>query len=129
MDLKAKITAYKNYLLIEATGDRQDAHFIPANHARVGCIVIGTKDHLGVSKEAMALLKKVPKSIDDVGDVMVWKSGDNICFGWLGGLKSIKNATKIESDRYGITDFDFVEIPNEAPTEAVEAIKKAEGKK
>ncbi len=41
--------------------------------------------YIDISKEALDLLKKVPQSHDDIGDVDVWRAGNLIIFVFLGG--------------------------------------------
>jgi len=132
--LAARITAHRGFLILHA---RSDAHpaLAPINPQRVGTIVLSTGRNLGVSDEAMALLRTVGRSKDSIGDVM-WFTGavvdtdgsdvERPCFGWLGGNCVIRNAAKIEGDRrFAIPEWvppAWVTIANESDPEAVAVV-------
>lgn len=125
-NLKVKVTSHGDYVIIEPLQFEEEKDiFYPCGNGRVGNVLIGTEKHLGMSEEAVELLKKIKKSHDDIGDVQTWKSdnkGD--CFGWIGGIFGLFNVTKAEGDRDGIIDIAHVTIPNDVPEEAIEAINK-----
>lgn len=122
--MKVKITAYKGILCIEtqAPFDKDDT-FLPNNEGRIGCLVMGTKENLGVSQEALDLLKTIRQSRDDIGDVMWWGIKGKFYFGWLGSPLSLKDPKRIEGDRrYTVTEGEYILIPNDVPEGAKEAI-------
>lgn len=126
MNLKVKVTAYKQNLIIETIDEKEDKNFVPVGGTRFGCVLIETKKYLGMSKEAVTLLKTIKKSHDAIGDVTTWKTHDNKdCFGWIGGLKKIVNMEKAEGDREGIIDIKHVTIENDVPSEAQDVIDKS----
>lgn len=126
-DLKVKVTAYKGCLAIETLPpfDKTDT-FIPAGQGNFGCVLMGTTSRLGVSKEALALLKTVKKSRDSLGDVMWWKlapPSEGYCFGWIGGVLAIQDPTQIEGDRdFAVHAGQYVTIPNDTVQGAKDAI-------
>ncbi len=122
--LKVRVTAYKGLLVIdtEPPFERTET-FIPRGGTQIGCTLLGTKDQLGISEEALVLLQTVRKSHDAIGDLMWWKAGDQFCFGWIGGVKSLKDPSICEGDRdYGIHPGEYVTIPNDVPEGAKTAI-------
>lgn len=124
--LAARITAHRGYLIFHAReGDFPG--LLHCNERRVGTTVVGTGARLGISDEAIELLRKVKIGNDGIGDVMWWPlNGEEVCFvyGWLGLNCEIKNPLKIEGDRYfGIPSPQaWVTITNESDPEAVAVI-------
>ena len=122
--MKVRITAYKGILCIEAQEPFvKDEGFLPNNDGRVGCLVMGTKEHLGVSQEALDLLKTIPRSLDDIGDVMWWGDKGKFYFGWLGSPRTLVDPKRCEGDRrYAVPNGEYILIPNEVPEGAMEAL-------
>ncbi|MHA2279988.1 MAG: hypothetical protein ACXAC5_03805 [Promethearchaeota archaeon] len=116
-NLKVKVTLYKDHLCIETLRPKEKVEsFIPAGDGRIGCVLHGTKGRLGISKEALEWLKKVPTSHDDIGDVDAWETDKGkYCFGWLGGVYSIKSQGVTGSRTYSAESIPHVEIPNDVP--------------
>lgn len=125
MELKVKVTAYEQNLIIETIDGKEDKNFIPVGGSRFGSVLIETDELLGMSKEAVELLKTIKKSHDDIGDVSMWETNDNkYCFGWIGGFKKIIDMTKAEGDKTGFIDIKHVTIENHVPKEAIDVINK-----
>lgn len=125
MNLKVKVTTYKQNIIIETIDEKEDKNFVPAGGSRFGSVLIETDKFLGMSKEAVELLKTLKKSHDAIGDVTTWKTNDNRdCFGWIGGFKRIVNMTTAEGDRDGIIDIKHVTIENDVPQEVIDIIDK-----
>ena len=125
MELKVKVTAYKQNIIIETIDGKEDKNFVPIGGTRFGCVLIETDKFLGMSKEAVTLLKTIKKSHDAIGDVTTWKTNDNKdCFAWIGNLKKIVNMEKAEGDKDGIIDIKHVTIENDVPQEAMDIIDK-----
>lgn len=135
--LAARITAHRGFLIFHAReGDFPG--LLHCNERRVGTTVVGTVSRLGISDEAIELLRKVKVGNDGIGDVMWWPglvaaggadNGDGTeerppTFGWLGLNCEIKNPQKIEGDRYfGVPEWQaWVTIPNESDPEAVAVV-------
>jgi hypothetical protein len=122
-ELKVKVTAYKQNIIIETIDRKEDKNFVPFGGSRFGCVLIETDKYLGMSEEAFKLLKTLKKSHDDIGDVTTWKTNDNKdCFAWIGNLKKIVNMEKAEGDKDGIIDIKHVTIENDVPPEAQKLI-------
>jgi len=123
-DLKVKVTSYKDYIIIEPQQLKRDENLIPPGSGRIGTVLMDTKKYLGMSKEAVKNLKRIKKSHDDVGDISTWNSYDGVgCFAWIGGMYGLFNVKKASGDKNGIIDIDHVEIPNDIPEKALEAIE------
>jgi len=126
-NLKVQLTVYKDILCIETLNPEEKMEdFVPAGDGRIGCVLIGTENRLGISEEAMEWLKKVPTSHDDIGDVDAWKTNDGRqCFSWLGGVLSIKGEGCTGSSKYNVNDIPHIQIPNDAPEGVKQAIDDA----
>ncbi len=111
----------KDVILIESQGQEADEHWVPAGGSKIGCVLIGTDTRLGMSKEAVELLKTGIKSNDAIGDISIFEAtGKGWCFSWLGGVDSIKPAHEFEYCREGYSDIPHVTIPNTLPQSFVE---------
>jgi len=117
-DVIAKVTCHNNVLVIEGPApDFKHADWVPVGPGKIGCVLMDTAKHLGVSEEA---LKKVRRSRDDIGDVDWFASHNNgHCFAWLGGLKAIFGEGAEGSRTYAVPEpGGYVVIPNDVPEEA-----------
>ncbi len=125
MSVKVRVTAHRGHLIIDTEPPfEQTEEFVPNGDGKIGCVLVGTKELLGVSEEAIALLGKVSKVRDAIGDLMWWRTDDGkACFGWLGGVKAIKKASDAVGDRdYAVREGEYVSIPNEPDPEAAAII-------
>lgn len=124
-DVRVKVTAYKKFLIIEALNYQQDEDFIPNTGGNIGCLLFNTKKNLGISKEAMNLLKEIKRGGDDLGDLTIFKSKSRgSCFGWLGQPKKLVNTEngECELSRDSLRDIEHVTIENKIPLEALEVL-------
>ena len=121
------VTAHEDFIIITTENVVEDKEFVPNGNGKIGCVLLDTEKNLGVSDEALVLLKKVPTSGDDIGDVDCFISGDKGVFSWLGGPKSLKHIDgRLTGSRtYDMSKIKFRKIPNEPPSVALEAIKRA----
>jgi hypothetical protein len=107
----AKVTEYRGFVVIDAVGEEvEHPCWVPCDVGRVGCMVHQTRQHLGISPEALALLQLIERSYHGIGSVSAY--GDS--FGWIGGHQRLVNPHKADIDRY----FELpphVVITNEAP--------------
>lgn len=119
-DMKVKITEHLGFLAIEALEpDTAHPDWVPNGPGRFGCTINNTKANLGISKEAMLLLSKLPKSRDSIGTVMWFTttspSGEaqGAAFGWMGGPMCIigPGADTCRSTR--MHEGQYIDIPNE----------------
>lgn len=130
-EILVMVTCYKNKLIIEgASPDLKHPNWVPAGQGRIGCIVMDTAKHLGVSEEALAWLKKVPRSADDIGDVDWFASGTRHAFGWLGGPLAMVSRDATGSNSYTVPpEGQYIVIPNDVPADAKDIIDEKDGSK
>lgn len=123
--MRVKITAHKGILCIETQEPlTKDGIFTPSGEGRIGCVLMDTRANLGVSQEALDLLKTIRTSRDAIGDVMWFPAQDKFCFGWLGGPLSLKDPKRCEGDRdYKVREGEYTLIPNDVPEGAKQAIE------
>ena len=127
-----EVTAYKGYLILRAVMEdpsMKTDEWVPYDGANtIGCVVLNSKKNVGISDEALKLLRMVKKSRDDIGDVDWWKCNNGPCaFSWLGGWKAVKRADdgNLEGSRnYRVFDGEFQSIPNNIDLEAKAFIDK-----
>lgn len=112
--MKVKVTEYKGHVVVETLKPEADEDFIPVTEpGKIGSVLINTGKHLGISKEALAIMKGYKVSMDDIGEVDAWKTDDGKdCFAWLGPLDRPFSAQS-ELSRNGWADIDYIDIPNE----------------
>ena len=121
--MKVKVTEHKGVVVIETVELKQDADFVPAGGNKIGCHLANTGTHLGISKEALVIMKGYAVSHDDLGEVNAFISDDGVHrFSWLGGAKRLVGP-KAELSSTGFADIDYIEIPNEPPQEAIIAVE------
>jgi hypothetical protein len=124
-NLKVKVTAHGDYVVIEPFQFEEEKDvFYPVGDGKIGTVLIDTEKYLGMSEEAVKILKKIKKSHDDIGDVETFKSVKGDCFSWMGGIYGLFNVTTAEGDRNGIIDIAHVTIPNDVPEKAMAIINK-----
>jgi hypothetical protein len=117
------VHAYKNYLIIDGPWDLEHADWAPAGGDKIGCVLNDTAKNLGVSPEAIELLKTIPAGTDGIGEVMWFETESHgFAFGWLGPPSRLVDPSDAEGDRCFAVRDAYVEIPNDPPQGAVEAI-------
>ena len=125
--LKAKVTAYSGVLVIECleTVSSEDCTLSTDNPTCIGQVIHNTKKNLGISKEAVEVLRKFNRCRDDIGDIDFFESDDKQWnFAWIGGLKKIADPKDAVGSRtYSVPGPDqYVSIPNDVPQEAKDCI-------
>lgn len=86
--MRTAIFAYKGYVGIKSHPSSEGIVAKPGD-GNLGVVMESTG--VDVSPEALDLLKKVKRSHDDLGEFDVFKAGDKIIVGWLGGyLRAFK---------------------------------------
>jgi len=123
--MHAHITAYKGKIVCELLADKSIEGEVTTSLDRpgnFGQIIHDTAKHLGVSAEAMALLKTIRPGHDSLGDIDWFGTSDGAAsFGWIGGPYNIVDPKKCDASRdYKILG--YVEIPNDVPEGAKAAI-------
>lgn len=123
--LQAHITAYKGLLVCELLAEKSMDGIVTTSLDNPGCIgqvIHNTAENLGVSDEALALLKTIEPGNDDLGDIDWFATSDGkASFGWLGGPYAIKKPSNCEgSSSYEVLT--CVSIPNDVPEGAKQFI-------
>lgn len=79
------MTAHRGHVIIECDLIEWTERYIPAGGTQLGCTLLNVDEALlGISTEALAELRKVTRSHDDIGDVTMWRASDGSwCVGWL----------------------------------------------
>lgn len=124
-NVKVKLTVHRDVLVIETVSPDETNYpgWTPMGPGRIGCVITDTKVSLGASEEALAWLRGVKKSRDDIGDVDWFACNDGKkAFGWLGGVYSVKDRKAEGSRSYEVFPDDCVRIANEPPAAAVRAV-------
>lgn len=117
--MHAHITAYKGLLVLELRVDKSIPNEVKVvmnqdKPGNLGQVIMDTTRNLGVSADALELLKKVRRGHYDIGDIDWFRAGDSAAFGWLGSPYRIVDPDAVEGSRtYGI--FGHVTIPNDVP--------------
>lgn len=121
----AKITAYKGKIVCELVAKSSIPNEVNTsldNPTTMGQIIHNTEKHLGVSDEALKLMRTLKRGSDSLGDIDWFETGGGTAsFGWLGGPYNIIDAAECEPSR----DFKilkYVRIPNDVPDGAKEHI-------
>lgn len=93
--MRTQVFAHKGVIGIKSSPTAEGLLNDPTKPGQLGFVCDAA--FVDISPEALELLKKVPKSGDDIGDVDVFNTNDGkVIFSWLGGpLTSIdvKNAS------------------------------------
>lgn len=124
-NVKVRLTVHRDVLVIETVspGETNYPGWTPIGPGKIGCVIANTKIALGASEEALAWLRGVKKSRDDIGDVDWFACADGTkAFGWLGGVYSIKDRKTEGSRSYEVFPDDCVRITNNTPAEAKAAV-------
>ncbi len=109
-----KIFYYKGFIGIQSN-ENSDALIAKPGNGNLGCVCDASK--VKISQEALDVLKTIPRGRDGLGEIDVFKSGDMITIGWIGGyLKAFKPSdieTSRDYDPNLLSADDDVEIPIE----------------
>jgi hypothetical protein len=93
--MRTQVFAYDGWVGISSGTEAEGLLNKPMNAGQLGFVVDAA--FVDISPEALELLKQVPKSIDDLGEVDIFKSTDKIIFSWLGGVKKMFKPEQITS--------------------------------
>ena len=88
--MRTQVFAYKGVVGIKSDFKAEGLLNKPDQPGQLGFVVDAS--FVDISPEALKLLKKVPRSGDDIGDVDVFKTnGKMVVFAWMGGpMKAFK---------------------------------------
>ena len=131
-ELKTKITAYRGSIVIEPIDPKkgvEDRWWPSDGGNKMGCVLGDCSGRLGISDEALELMRRIEVGHDAIGDIDCWPCTDGTwAFSWFGCLYRI-----IDSEGISARDFDrhvdkavaagvFVTIDNDVPAEAKDTI-------
>lgn len=100
--MKAKLTAYRGLLVFNVIAKKSSAACtLTIDHPTyIGQVIHDTAKNMGISDEAIELLKAVTRSRDDLGDVDFFKCNKGkFHFSWLGGMKQTMWPNGLEGSR------------------------------
>jgi len=84
--MRTQVFAHNGFLGIMSGVGAEGLLNKPKDPGQLGFVV--DAEYVDIQPEALELLKKIPKSCDDIGDVDVFKSENGIVFSWLGGPRT-----------------------------------------
>lgn len=126
-DVRVCLTAYEGFLVVcplDPFKDPDQHGWHPKRPERYGSSIQNTKATLGISREALNLLYRIPRNHDAVGDVMWESKGEGYSFTWWGPMFRIFHPWEAEMSRGSRVWADqYVEIPNDVPEKAVAFIE------
>lgn len=123
--MHAHITTYKGRLIFQLLTRKSIKHEVITNldnPQSIGHVIINTKKNLGISKEALTLLKTLHKGTKHVGHLDWSKSHQGLdSFVWIGKANDIRSPEELEASKtYKIMS--HIVIENCVPQEAMQAI-------
>lgn len=121
----AKLTAFEGFLVFELLVNASSEKVTTSldRPGSIGQVIHDTKNNLGVSPEALQLLRAIPKGHDSLGEVDWFNTSDGQqSFGWIGGPRTIKRAAEVEASRDYVIG-EHVVIENDVPEGACAAIR------
>lgn len=120
----ATVTAYKGKLVLSllATASNDEVTTTLDNPGVIGQVICNSAKNVGVSDEAIELLKTIKSGRDAIGDVD-WFASDAAgdVFAWLGGPYAIVDPKTAEAAR-GYQVRTYAKVPNDVPDGAKVAI-------
>jgi hypothetical protein len=101
--MRTQIFAHKGWIGIKSNVNAEGLLNKPLDKGQLGFVV--NADFVDISPDALELLKQVPLSGDDLGEVDSYKSNNGTrVFSWLGGpIKMFKPAVITSSNSYDPT--------------------------
>lgn len=123
--VQARVTAHRGILVVELLAKKSIKGVVTSNidtPNNLGTVIHNTGTNLGVSAEALALLKTIRKGHDAIGDVDWFRSNDgHDNFAWLGGPKRLMDPATAQAAR-GYAMLGHKVIPNTASVQAKAAV-------
>ena len=93
--MRTQVFAYKGFIGIVSAAKAEGILNSPLEPGQLGFVVDAS--FVDVSAEALELLKTVPGSSDDLGEVDVFEAQGKIIFSWLGGPWKMFKPTEVSS--------------------------------
>lgn len=86
--MRTKVFAYNGFIGIESNVNAEGLLNKPLDKGQLGFLL--DAKFVDIQPEALELLKCLPMSADDLGEVEIYQSNDGVVvFGWLGGPKKV----------------------------------------
>lgn len=119
---KVDVTAYRDFLVITT----HDPHVVteawtPDHLGGIGQVLLDTRDNLGVSDEALILIRSIKSINRRSGDLDWWryKDADRYGFAWMGGCFRVFHAIGIRTGiSHEVPTGHHIVIANEVPESA-----------
>ena len=112
--MKTKVFIYKGVIGIQSS-PAATGIITKAGLGNLGCVFDAA--HIEISEEALIALKSLPKEKGTFGEIEVFKSGDKVVFGWLGGYRRAfipsKMGTSINYNPSLLKSHKDIEIPKD----------------
>ncbi|MCA9231758.1 MAG: hypothetical protein KDA57_13995 [Planctomycetales bacterium] len=128
-NLHARVTEYRKHLVLEILAEKSVYDQVRTSKDDIGVIgqiVIGSKEFVGISPEAYALLETVKPGRDNMGDLDWFKVDDGrYCFAWFGSPYRVVDPHHPDFEaaaNFAVHPGEFVSVPNDVPDEAKEVI-------
>lgn len=124
--LKVRVVAHKGKIVIVPRDPAEgiENRWWPTGGSRLGCVLGDTKSNLGVSQEALDLMRQVENGRDAIGDLDWWWCNDETyAFAWWGPIFRIVDPAASQGARnFKIHPEQCTIIPNEVPEKARQVI-------
>jgi hypothetical protein len=118
--MKARVVAYKGKLICELLVNKSDDDVATSidTPGNLGQVICRSDINVGMSKEAVELLKQIKPGRDAIGSVDWFESVKGNVFAWFGGPKAVIDpADAVAARGYQVRD-SYVKIPNDVPEDA-----------
>lgn len=115
--IKVRVSAYNGNVIVDTVdADVFDSDFVPAGEGRIGCS-LNNNARLGISLEALEIIKTYKRVGDVIGDLM----GDKDSFTWIGPVRQILRPESVVCRTFDIPK-EYVIIDNSVPEELCELL-------
>jgi hypothetical protein len=130
--IKVRVVAYKDRLVIVPKDPEKDITnkrprlWWPTggtNRNILGCVLGNSQTMLGVSEEAIQVMRKVQCGHDAIGDLDWWKCDDGTyAFSWWGPIHRIVKPPAMAARGFKVQEGQYIKIVNQVPTAAKKVI-------
>lgn len=129
IDIKVRVLAHDGNIVIvpEAAEEGIMDRWWPTGGNRMGCVVEDSRRRVGISKEAIDLMRGIKTGRDSIGDIdWHWCVDGTYAFGWWGAIyRIIRPHEDIGARDFKVHPGEYVEVPNDVPPEVAEGYRKA----
>lgn len=130
--IKVRVVAYKGCLVIVPKDPEKDITnkgprlWWPTGGTQrniLGCVIGNSKEMLGVSAEAIEVMRKIQCGHDAIGDIDWWKCTDGTyAFSWWGSIHRIIKPPAMAVRGFRVQEGQYNKIVNQVPTAAKKVI-------